>query len=59
MAAATSEQLNAIGLSPNKISAIKKISYDIVDHKLNLKKLGKQNDEVIRQTLTQYKYIGN
>jgi 3-methyladenine DNA glycosylase/8-oxoguanine DNA glycosylase len=59
MASATTEQLNAIGLSAGKITAIKKISYDIVDHRLNLKKLGKKNNDIIRGTLTKYKFIGD
>jgi DNA-3-methyladenine glycosylase II len=55
---ATTEQLNAIGLSPQKISLIKKISYDIIDKKLNFDKMTKWSYEEIFNKLTPYKYIG-
>jgi 3-methyladenine DNA glycosylase/8-oxoguanine DNA glycosylase len=56
---ASNEQLSSIGLSPQKISLIKKVSYDIVDKKLNLDKLGKLSSEEIYTTLTKYKYLGD
>lgn len=56
---ASNEQLNSIGLSPQKISLIKKVSYDIVDKKLNLEKLAKLSSEQIYTTLIKYKYLGD
>jgi 3-methyladenine DNA glycosylase/8-oxoguanine DNA glycosylase len=56
---ASTEQLNAIGLSPQKISLIKKISLDILDKKLNFKKMEKLKSEQIYDILTKYKYLGN
>ncbi|MDR3330315.1 MAG: hypothetical protein LBS76_03470 [Mycoplasmataceae bacterium] len=56
---ANTEQLSAVGLSPQKISLIKKVTYDIIDGKLNLKKLEKMTNDEIRTILTKYKYLGN
>jgi 3-methyladenine DNA glycosylase/8-oxoguanine DNA glycosylase len=58
MAKCSHEQLAAIGLSPQKIMAIKKIAYDIIDKKLDLKKLEKKSNVEIANILIQYKYIG-
>lgn len=59
ISSATSEQMRSIGLSPQKVSLIKKISYDIIDKKLNLNKLAKLSSEQIHNTLIKYKYLGN
>jgi 3-methyladenine DNA glycosylase/8-oxoguanine DNA glycosylase len=55
---ATVEQLRLVGLSPQKISLIKQVSYDIVDKRLNLNKLAKWSNVQIQTTLTKYKYLG-
>jgi DNA-3-methyladenine glycosylase II len=52
------EILSSFGLSPQKISLIKQLAYDIVDKKINLKKLNKKSNEEISETLMQYKYVG-
>ena len=51
----TNEQLISVGLSPQKISLIKKVTYDIVDKKLNLDKLSKLSNQQKQRKLTQYK----
>jgi DNA-3-methyladenine glycosylase II len=58
IANASKETLSVIGLSPQKIGLIKQVSYDILDKKLNLKKLGKKNNNEISEILTKYKYLG-
>jgi 3-methyladenine DNA glycosylase/8-oxoguanine DNA glycosylase len=55
---ATNEQLNFVGLSPQKVTLIKKVSYDIIDKKLNLKKLEKLSSDQIYEILTKYKFLG-
>lgn len=52
------EILSSLGLSPQKISLLKQISYDVVDKKLNLNKLEKMDNEEIAKILTNYKYVG-
>jgi hypothetical protein len=50
--------LSSVGLSPQKISLIKKVTYDIVDKKLNLDKMEKLSSTQIHDILTKYKYLG-
>lgn len=52
------EALASIGLSPQKISLVKQLAYDIADKKLNLKKLNKKTNDEISLILKQYKYVG-
>jgi 3-methyladenine DNA glycosylase/8-oxoguanine DNA glycosylase len=52
------EQLNTIGLSPQKASLIKKITYAIIDKKINLKKMEKMDNQAIHDVLIEYKYLG-
>lgn len=58
IANASLETLRDVGLSESKIKGLKQISYDIVDKKLNLKKLEKLNDNEIYQKLEKYHSIG-
>jgi 3-methyladenine DNA glycosylase/8-oxoguanine DNA glycosylase len=55
---ASNEQLAAVGLSPQRISLIKKMTYDIMDKRINLDKLEKLSNEDIANSLINYKYIG-
>jgi 3-methyladenine DNA glycosylase/8-oxoguanine DNA glycosylase len=55
---ASHEQLAAVGLSPQKISIIKKMTYDIVDKRIDLDKLATLSNEAIAGILINYKYIG-
>jgi hypothetical protein len=50
--------LASVGLSHQKISLIKKLTYDIVDKKINLNKLEKLSSQGIHDVLTKYKYLG-
>jgi 3-methyladenine DNA glycosylase/8-oxoguanine DNA glycosylase len=52
-------QLEAIGLSPQKASLIKKVTYDILDKKLSFQKMAKASSSEIHQTLIKYKYLGD
>jgi 3-methyladenine DNA glycosylase/8-oxoguanine DNA glycosylase len=58
IAFASKEILSTIGLSTQKITLLKQISYDILDKKLNLKKLAKKSNEEIGNALINYKYVG-
>lgn len=58
IANSSKEILELVGLSPQKISLLKQFSYDIVDKKINLKKLNKKTNEEITDTLIKYKYVG-
>ncbi len=55
---ASLETLRDVGLSESKIRGLKQISYDIVDKKLNLKKLEKLSDKEIYEKLGKYHSIG-
>jgi DNA-3-methyladenine glycosylase II len=55
---ASHEQLAAVGLSPQKISLIKRMTYDIVDKRIDLDKLATLSNEAIANILINYKYIG-
>ncbi len=58
IAGSSLETLRNIGLSESKIKGLKQISYDIIDKKLNLKKLEKLDDNEIYQKLQKYHSIG-
>jgi 3-methyladenine DNA glycosylase/8-oxoguanine DNA glycosylase len=55
IASASKEQLSANGIANDKISLIKAITYDIVDKKLKLDKLVKEDTEAIKKILLKYK----
>lgn len=50
--------LNDLGIPLQKANTIKKITYDILDKKINIKKINKISDEMITNILLQYKGIG-
>lgn len=50
--------LNDLGIPLQKANTIKKIAYDILDKKINIKKINKISDEMITNILLQYKGIG-
>ena len=50
--------LNDLGIPLQKANTIKKITYDIIDKKINIKKINKISDEMITNILLQYKGIG-
>lgn len=53
------DRIRNTGMGKNKISAITTVAHDIQNEVLDLNSLAHQDTQVIHETLTQYKYIGN